>query len=392
MKPEDLDLTRSQNAAYPRFALIGKLHTDPLAEIRGIKPVSGQMALEFEPQPVEAMSQVEAFLKNDSRPWVTLSEVTDHFSSPPFGWPVFETLLLVARLVVSERIEIFEQDVVTARPEDALDRMVDPKRRGNLRVRPAAALEGDLAEALREITAEIFDGTPPEDAASLDRFIRSGFRRWRRNLDRFSRRVRSGTYPGAEDIAAVSAMVNAFLAMAQPELFQAVNNRRDEIRQRFGDYGNLVDFFQRRIGLWHRLLEAMERCNDKRDALMVDSRCQEALAALDRICHDPRPYKALGEIPRLVEQVSAVYEQLAEKELDRKRRHVSDEIVSRLDRLQAACDAAGADPVLRNQVLSGLHEIRRELGKETSPKRLQQLRNMALDRYDLALDRVNFRL
>lgn len=388
MKPRAFDQTRSQIALYPRFGLIGTLHADPLAEIRGLKPVFGQMPLEFESEPVEALSEIEAYLKNDPRPWVMLMELTAHFSGPPFGWPVFETLLLSARLVVSERIEIFQQDLVAAQPEQALDLMVDPKRRGSLQIRLAAVPEGDLAEATWKIAADIFDGVPPEDAAGLDRFIRSGLRRWRRNLEAFSRRARSGNYPGLEDIATVSAMVNEFLAMAQPELFHAVNRRKDEIRQRSTDFGRLMDLFERRIGLWHRLLEALERFKDKRGTLQTDSRCQEALAALERIRHDPRPYDVLGKIPELIDQVDAVFEQLAAKDLEQRRKQIEVEIGSRLDRLQRLCDAVAADPVLRNQVLSGLHEIRRELGQETSPERLQQLRNTVLDRYDLAMDLV----
>ncbi len=388
MKPRDLDQTLNQDAVYPRFGLIGTPHADPLAEIQGLKPVFGQMPLEFESEPVEALSEIEAYLKNDPRPWVMLMQLADHFAGPPFGWPVYETLLLAARLVVSQRIEIFQQDLAAIGAEQALDLMVDPKRRCSLQIRFAAAPEGDLVQFIREIAADIFDGVPPEDAASLDRFIRSGLRRWRQNLEAFSRRARSGDYPGLADIITVSVMVKEFLAMTHPELFHAVVRRQDEIRQRSNDFGRLMDLFERRIGLWHRLLEAMERFKAKRDTLRTDSRCQEALASLERIRHDPRPYDVLGDIPGLIDQVDAVYEQLAAKDLEQRRKQVDDEIGSRLDRLQRLCDAVEADPALRNQVLSGLHEIRRELGRETSPERLQQLRNTALDRYDLALDLV----
>ena len=96
---------------YPKLGYVKMVQDEPLKEIRAVLATNdiGQNALKLDgeegnPQAVKEVRDYLALVSSKGK--IPLGDLVDRFTARPYGWPEWEVVLLVSRLVMASEIRL----------------------------------------------------------------------------------------------------------------------------------------------------------------------------------------------------------------------------------------------------------------------------------------------
>ena len=189
-------------------------------------------------------------------------------------------------------------------------------------------------------TWTLFSNLPPEDEDGLVATTRSRLAGWQSELKGFAPLAVSKHHPGLAVIDGATSLIGKHLAIADSfEFVDALVKGRDSWLDLADDAHDVTSFYKTQRPTWQRLLDALERYADNRDALEKDIKAAVALGTLESIRDNPTPWGLVSQIEPLIATVDTLNEALAQGE----REHALLSIDAKIAALLQALDATHAD-------------------------------------------------
>ena len=374
--------------AYPKMGFIRRLHPNPKQEIQTTLRANDleQVALGLKTPEgnSEALDDLREYLRLcafTSRQ-VVLSELIDKkYGDRPYGWPQLEVVLLVARLAVLKELDL----IVDKAPlvlDVAYDHLTSAsKQRKVILVRRESADAGLMKKA-QDLGKELFAAQGGASEEALFTFLRGRLTVWTRDLAKCEPLARTGNYPGLTEIEAATSSLRKFVEESNSLRFlkRFVENRK-ELLDLAEDVDELQGFYSKQRHSWESLRAAVDRLSRNRLQLEAHPTAGPALAGMEAILANPRPYGVLHGGAELTRVASAANRELIEAA----RKPAIAGIQGLLDGVRTDLDKIGADTALRSAATGELQSLIGTARESESIAHIAQAREQSEGAYDRAL-------
>jgi hypothetical protein len=353
---------------YNKFGYLKTLHDDPVREIRAVLLSSdvGQHELE------KGLTEVNTDAVREVREYITLqvarnhpvllNELVEHFGRKPYGWPDFEIVLLVARLLVAGEISLLSGGSNIA-PREAIEPMTKVGRWKTVKILKRKVPSREQTEKARKLCQDLFGKVGPEALDDLERTIRGELGSWHEKLGAYQQLARTGNYPGGKEIESGLAAVGTVLGVRDTfEFVSRFNQKRDPLLDTCEDIHELLDFYTNQKPTWERLLTSLAEFKKNQAALYKDADAEPALKRLREIAAASAPYGMLKDVDGLISTVTMVNDRLIEE----KREKALLDLDAGIATVTRELDAVEVDGEFRNHLLYPLQQVKQHVAGETS--------------------------
>lgn len=313
---------------------------------------------------------------------------SSQFAKRPFGWPEWETVHLIIRLVKGGFISLVHNQT-TLSLDRVWDTIATPSKWRGVEVQPRRTVGSNELKKVRDLARDLFQKMPPDDEDAVHNFLRERLTQWRGDFKGWRDLAQSANYPGAKSATDGEALCEKLLnAPDSVAAIEQVHAHAGELRELQENHQELEHFFNSQKPTWDRLVSALRSFEPNRRELESDATAAQALTRLEQIRAAEAPYGLLQEVEGLVSQVEKVNQAAISKSRERVTAFVDKQIA----RVTTDLDASGADADTRNQCLHKLQQVRAGAEQQSSIAHLNQLTEAARDEADNAIDLLATRL
>ncbi len=377
---------------YPKLGYIKVVQEEPLKEIRAVLMANdiGQSGLKLDGEEgnLQAVKELRDYLGLIAGKGKTpLSDLVERFTSRPYGWPQWEIILLVARLVMAGELRLMLDGTGLEAKEaiEPLSKSVRWKQVGLLKRQISGAEE---LKAARQLGQKVFGKIGPEDEDGLVGFLREQLAAWEKRLSGYQVLADvgnpAGKYPGKTEIETSLQAIQKLLFIRDGfEFIKAFLARKAELPDLADDIHDLGDFYDNQRKTWDRLRDALERdFKPNQQLLEKDPAAAAALRRMAEILAAAHPYGLLHEADGLIKTVQSVNDRL----LEERRAHARAKVEEKIAEASTALDQATAPPDLRNKALKPLQDIKKRIETDASIPSILMQQDMAVEERDKALE------
>lgn len=355
---------------FAKLNLLRLTPGDVLRELHSILVADDIVQLGIDMEAMEcnpdATREIEMFvsLKIERNEALYLRDVINRFTRRPYGWPVNEILLLVARLGLSGKIT-FTMGAAELPLKKAYDPFTSVRKHGEIRIQKVRQHDerqiNNAITLIRNVFNKTFTGSSEKELAEL---LLQEIKHYYENLKFFNSKAQTGHFPGKQTIQ--NGLVLFANLLEQTNAFNLIERSLEQGRalEDFAeDYEDLDDFYNSQFQTWQNLSRALnDQFKANQPFLEKDIAAQQALDELNAIYQMSSPYEHLRRINPLIEQIQIINLQMI---LER-RELVETEVAMRIERVQAALQLAGAAADLQNQALRPLQLCRQRITQNNS--------------------------
>ena len=375
---------------FNKMGYLKTLRDDPLREIQAVLRGNdiGQYDLgdmpESNPQAIGDIRDYIELCTKTSRQIVLFDMLAGRYASRPYGWPEFEVILLIARLIMAGEVQCVSGGA--AIPKDKIYEALTTQRkwRSITIVQRATSKPEDVKKA-RELGRDVFAEMGPEGEAALFEFLKGRLEGWRGKLSRYGAQADTGSYPGADDIAEGLNLLNTLVAPDDSNRFLSrLNEHRSDLLRLADGFRDIENFYEHQRLVWDKLRTASGRFEPNRMELERNDSAGGALRRMGEILAATRPYGLVKEAEGLIRTVSEVNEGL----LSARRTEALATIVEQTASVSAEVLTAGGDESLKTTCLMPLENLAKRVATHDSLAHLAQAESEAVRLKDEALTRV----
>jgi len=307
---------------------------------------------------------------------------TAHFARRPYGWPEWETVHLVMRLVKAGELSLHANKTPLSFNQ-IWNNLNPPSRWRSVEVQRRKAVGSDELRQTRNLARDVFGALPPDDEARLHDALKEQLTVWQGQFGQWRSLAASAGYPGKA--LAEEGKVLCDKLLAAPDSYTAIDlfrQHKDELLDASDNHQELKHFFDSQKPVWDKLVDALRTFEANRPELEKDAKAAQALQRLNEIRQAPAPFDLLHEVEALV----ATVQQVNEAAIEKARSQVLGYVDKQITRVNTDLDTANADADTRNRSLSSLQNLRKATEQQASIAHLYQLSSRATDAADEALD------
>jgi hypothetical protein len=377
--------------SYAKLGYIQLVQEDVQKEIRAVLSSNdvGQYSLNVtseEGNPL-AIKEVREYCQlAASRGRILLDDLVKRFHDRPYGWPEWEVILLVARLVVAGELRLM-MDGAALEARNAYESLSKTVRWKQIALFKRQISGTEELTAARELGLKLFGKMGPEDEDGLVEFWRFRLGDWENVLNKYLPLAETGKYPGKAEIADCLQVIHKLLYVKDSfEFIKAILAQKGVLPDVADDVHDLSDFYTKQRATWERLREALENQFKPNHQLLEKE--PEAVLALQRMAEilaAPHPYPLLHEVDRLITTVQAINARL----IDAHRRSTLEQAQSKIDEVQNTLTEAHAAPEVSNRALKPLQDLKKRIEQDASIPSILMQKNLLLDEVDQAMDLIH---
>ena len=375
---------------FNKMGYLKTLRADPLREIQAVLRSNdiGQYDLgdmpESNPQAIGEIRDYIELCTKTSRQIVLFDMVAGRYASRPYGWPEFEVILLLARLIMSGEVQCVS--VGAAIPKDKLYEALTTQRkwRSITIVQRATSKPEDVKKA-RELGRDVFSEMGPEGEDALFEFLKGSLKDWHGKLSRYRALADTGSYPGADDIAEGLSLLNTLVAPDDSNRFLSrFNEHRSDLLDLVDGFRDIEHFYEHQRLVWGKLRTASVRFEPNRMELERNDSAGAALRRMGEILAAARPYGLVKEAEGLIRTVGKVNEGLLSAQRTKALATIAEQTAS----VSAEVSTAGGDESLKTTCLTPLENLAKRVATHDSLAHLEQAESEAVRLKDEALTQV----
>ena len=306
------------------------------------------------------------------------------FSNRPYGWPEWETALLLIRLYAASELD-FRYAGDTVKRDELYAKISETKNwRGMTVVQKKTAAPEEVRKA-RELGKDVFHEMGPETEDALFTFLRKYLEKWKENLLRFDEQAKTGQYPGKDTIASCLSTIKSLLSVGESNRFmERFNQQKNDLQDLTEDYHDLSHFYDHQKKAWDNMLRCERDFNLNRRELDQDEAAAKLLKRLDEIRKMPAPYGAIQEI----EPALTTLQKLNDELVSRQRNESLQKIDAPLEEIQQICALQEIDDAERESLLLPLRKLREQTASQKSVAHIRQAEAESMELKDNALGRI----
>ena len=376
---------------FKKMGYLKTLRDEPLKEIQSVLRSNdiGQHNLDMDmpesnPQATEDLRSYIELCTKTSRQIVLFDMITARYANRPYGWPEFEVILLLARLIMAGEVQCVSGGATI--PKGKLyDALTTKRKWRTITVVQRATSKPEDVRKARELGREVFSEMGPEGEEALFEFLKDRLEGWREKLSRHSALADTGSYPGAEDIADSLSLLRTLVAPKDSNRFLAqFNERGSDLRDLAEGFHDIEHFYEHQRPMWDKLRTALSRFRLNQMELERDESAGAALRRMGEILAAPSPYELVKEAEELIRTVSEVNEGL----LSRQRAQALAAIAEQTTSVSAEVSTAGGNESFKTTCLRPLENLARKVATHDSLAHIGQAESEAVRLKDEALTRV----
>ena len=376
---------------FSKMSYLKTLCDDPLREIQAVLRSNdiGQYNLnmdmpESNPQATEDLRDYIELCKKTNRQIVLFGMITERYAKRPYGWPEFEVILLLARLIMAGEVQCVLGGA--AIPKDKLYESLTSKRKWrNITIVQRATTRPEDVQKARELGRDVFSEMGPESEDGMFEFLKGRLEGWREKLSQYRALADTGSYPGSAEIADSLSLLKMLVAPDDSNRFLAqVNEHESDLRNLADGFHDLDHFYEHQRPMWDKLRIASGRFKLNQMELERDDSAGSALRRMREILSAPNPYGLLKEAEGLIRTVSEVNEGLLSERRTRALATITEQTAS----VSAEVSTAGGDESLKTTCLTPLEDLAKQVTTHESLAHIGQAEAEAVHLKDEALDQV----
>lgn len=348
----------------------------------------GQQSLEIQADQAnaQAIDEVRNFvsLSNAANKQVILNDLVDKYAKRPYGWPDFETVLIIARLLVIGEINLIVDGGVLP-PVKAYETLTKNSKWRSAVLLTRKTVDTARLQEARKIGLAVFGLAGPDAEEPLFDFLRDHLMGWQAKLREHQTLANTGRYPGGAEIATSLQTIAALLGEVNSfQFFEKFVTARQDLDDLAADYHDLQDFYERQKPVWDRLRDAVDGFSVNSAELEKDQAASAALGQMQTILKAPSPYNLLKTVDGLILQVQTVNTELV---ADRRARAL-EKIDGYIAEVEREVERTGAEDKLSNTVLAPFQTLRKRVSTETGIGNIQLFATDAADDADRVFARL----
>ena len=297
-------------SVYSKLQLIDQFaesDADILAILNGSADTPGLFASHA--HNTEAMNEISQWLElqASSMRTVSMSDVQHRYQKEPFGWREIDIAALVARLIAQNKVTIKYGGANVAKEEH---RLVDLLRKRSetdkaiitRRVAPSEALMRKSTEFLREYLNAM---DIPQGEDDLVAFVKSTFEQKRDHYQKLLDQYIAHAYPEKNLLTQARDMTTDILSQSGDNvaLLNRMVQRQDDLLDLSEDLEDLEQFFASQKSVFDSAADTLQNFDKERDYLSNEPELADALETISTILAMEKPYRRIGELPALVQQL-----------------------------------------------------------------------------------------
>jgi hypothetical protein len=377
--------------SFNKLGYLTHLSANPQAEIKAVLNASDVddlgLSLEDDQSNRQGLEEVQGYVNlmaGTSHKVVLHDVVEERFGRRPYGWPEWEIVLLVARLVRKGDISLV-MDGATLSTDKVFDAVIAPSKWRRITLARRQTVDKGRLQSARNLAKDVFGKIAPDGEEALDSFLRQSLDGWRTHLTQYKTLSDTGAYPGGQEIADALGVIARLLA--EKESFGLIGTfleRKDDLLDVSDDVHELENFYDNQRPAWERLRKAYGRFQLNRTWLAKDDTAAAALQRMKDILEAPAPYAMIKDADALIRTVEDVDNALVGQHRERTLRNIEEQI----GKVQVELDDAKASGDLRNQCLLPLQHLKRQVEVQSSIAHIDQTPSAAVESADDAFEKI----
>ena len=207
--------------SFSKLSLIEHLSSNPQAEINAVLAATDIDDLGFDLEAGQgnqkAVTDVLGYIQlmqSKSQQVVLHNMVDERYARRPFGWPDWETVLLVARLLKRGDLSL-AMDGTTIPADKAGEILLSPARWRKALLMKRKSVDSALLQKARQLAKDVFGNIAPDGEDAFDQFIRKSLEDWKNRVARHSVLAETENYPGAQAIKQIQQVAERLLAESE---------------------------------------------------------------------------------------------------------------------------------------------------------------------------------
>ena len=375
---------------FNKMSYLKTLCDDPHKEIQAVLRSNdiGQYnlnldMLESNPQATEDLRTYIELCKKTNRQ-IVLGMITKRYAKRPYGWPEFEVILLLARLIMAGEVQCVSGGATI--PKDKLYEALTSKRQWrNITIVQRATTRPEDVQKARELGRDVFSEMGPEGEEALFEFLKGRLGDWRDKLGRYHTLADTGSYPGFAEIADSLSLLKMLVAPEDSNRFLAqVNEHRSKLLDLADRFHDIEHFYEHQRPMWDKLRAASGRFKLNQMELERDDSAGSALRRMSDILAAPSPYELVQEAEGLIGTVNEVNEGLLYERRARALAKITEQSAS----VNAEVSTGGGDKSLKTMCLAPLENLAQRVATHDSLAHIGQAESEAVRLKDEALTQV----
>ncbi len=310
--------------------------------------------------------------------------IEKRYSLRPYGWPEWEIILIVCRLLMLGEISL-KMDGDTLPPDKVFENIKTPAKWRKITIHKRVTSDPAAMQKARKLGQDIFSEMGPDNEDALYAFYKEKLKLWESALNRFKPLAESGGYPGREEITEAVNLISPLINCNESyKLIQRVNDKKDDLLDLADEFHTLEQFYEHQKPTWDKLRSAYNRFKLNSLDIEQDKEAAGALQRMNEILTSKAPYGIIHEAEGLISTVEAVNISLLEQhKVDVMQ--VIDQFISEIEK---EIDSVQGDGDLKYSCISSIESLKNNVNDLESIAHLEQMKQQAEKAFNDAFEKI----
>ncbi|WP_177417917.1 BREX system P-loop protein BrxC [endosymbiont of Lamellibrachia barhami] len=377
---------------FNKLGYLKHLSSNIQAEIKAVLSATDVDDLRFDLEASQSNEQalnevltIVTLLAAHNRQIILHELVEERFGRIPFGWPDWEVILLIVRLVMKGDVSLAMDGAILS-SNKIFEALSTPAKWRRITVTKRKSVDTGLLQKARKLAKDAFGKIAPDGEDPLALFLKENLNGWQKNLGNYQALTETGNYPGSSEIADGLGILNKLLAENTSfELITTTLERQKDLLNLSEEIHDLDNFYATQRTTWDKLRTAQSRFQLNRKWLERDTQTAAALQQMETILGSATPYGLIKDAESLIQTV----EEANSKVVSERIAHALERIDTHVAKVNDELNAVKAASDLRNAALYPLQQPRSQVVAQDSIAHIFQAQEEASDLADDAIVKID---
>lgn len=266
---------------------------------------------------------------------VSMGDLQRRYQAIPYGWREIDIAALVARLIVSQKIEIRYGGAVVSKDDKNLVRYLRTKSEVDKASvsRRIAPSEEDIRKAVKFLRDWLGQMSIAEDEDGLLMFVKDTLTNKKTSYEALITEYTHDRYPQKEVVIRARDLMVEILSQKNDNvaLLKRLLAKQDDLLNCNEDMEEIETFFKSQRGIFDAARKLQDNLQNERDYFATDPEATSKINEIDAILGMPKPYGRIKDLSDLMQSIKTAYGGL----LEQKKEQVRDIITTCIDDIRA---------------------------------------------------------
>jgi hypothetical protein len=256
----------------------------------------------------EVKNRIE--LMDQQKQKIVLSQLTETFEKKPYGWPLFETVILVTVLLKKNLITL-QKSNIDLPLEEAAEPLCKQALWKQITILKRLVPDIEVLNKSRDLSKTLFKQMGPNEETALFGYIVDEVTKLELLLKRYKYSAEGLNFPGKKEIDSGLKLCEALLIQKDRfYFFKYYLEQKEEWLELSEDLEDIKEFFDTQKPIWSAAIEAKEALERNKHYLNKDADTKKLHDRLLEILSFSEPYEFIHELPKLQEKLDKKNDEL----------------------------------------------------------------------------------